>query len=117
VFIVQFVENKIENPKHKFLSSASEPASAKTVGMRASGGTNCGLPSVVVVLTNFQFLYRTAEGIRDQPNSTNRLLSCRAESRISRCRRSHETNDLVSSFFFAILERCGLYRCEEPTED
>jgi len=57
VFIVQFVENKIENPKHKFSSSASEPASAKTVAMRASGGTNCGLPSVVLVLTNFQFFY------------------------------------------------------------
>ena len=70
--------NKIENPKYKFSSSASEPASAKTVAMRASGGTNCGLPSVVVVLTNFHFLYRTAEGIRDQPNFTNRLLSCRS---------------------------------------
>ena len=77
VFIVQFVENKIENPKHKFSSSASEPASAKTVAMRASGGTNCGLPSVVLVLTNFQFLCRTGEGIRDQPTWTNRLLSCR----------------------------------------
>jgi hypothetical protein len=61
VFIVQFVENKIENPKHKFSSSASEPAFAKTGAMRASGDTNCGLPSVVVVLTNFQFLYRTAK--------------------------------------------------------
>jgi hypothetical protein len=38
------VKNKIENPKHKFSSSASEPACAKTVAMRAQDSTGVTIP-------------------------------------------------------------------------